>query len=445
VRDLVKFFSLGIIFFFIFPLFSQDYSVGVFEWAKEDLNVTQFRNGESIFFAQTDEDWEQASNEGKPAYCFVQGDKSKGVLYNWFAVNDARGIAPEGFRIPNSSDFEELLASDQELKSKNGNWIGETITEKSKFNALAKGYRGFDGSSFLSDGYLNYYWTIDKGKSLYAKRFGVIAGQNPLIDQGRREDGCSVRLIRDFSVSLMPSQIYAYKSSIKPNENCTLRLDDGLLGEGAQFYWFKAQCYNSIANSFATGRMVKFLLNETTDIYVAIFNGLTKIGCISIKITVKDESILPSAINGKNSICEYENIDLELNDGELCTSCDWYWYDSPDFSGVPIGTGSNIEVKSTYSRTYYVRSESKTTGKQTEAISKYVVVNQIPPDPKEIVFRSGQEICSGDLLMCDVQGPDLMNAKWVWEYDGKQVEGKELIQYLFNNSIAQKEVSILVY
>jgi hypothetical protein len=92
-----------------------------------------------------------------------------------------------------------------------------------------------------------------------------------------------------------------------------------------------------------------------------------------------------------------------------------------------------------------VRSESKSTGKISEAISKYVTVNQIPPNPREIILRSGKEICSGDLMMCTVQGPELNNFKWVWEYDGKQAEGKELIEYLYNYSNAQKEVAIRVF
>jgi len=418
----------------------QDFSSDVFEWAKEELKVTSFRNGESIFFAQSDEDWEQASNEGKAAYCFVQGDQSKGVLYNWFAVNDPRGLAPEGYRLPSTFDFEKLIASGIELKSRNGNWVDQNIVQNSEFNAIAKGYRSFDGSSFLSVGYLNYYWSNDKGKALYAQRLGIVAGQNPLIDQGRREDGCSVRLIRDFKVSIMPTQIYSAKTVVKPNEKIVLKLTDGSLGEGAEFYWFVGQCpTTTTTTSFASGRVISCSLKETSDVYVAIFKGSKKIGCKGINITVRDESIIPSNIIGSNSACAGGYVDLRLDDGELCSTCEWYWYDSPDFSEESIGKGWTFSVKSTSSKQYYVRSESRSTGKVTDAVSKFITIYQVPPDPTSISYTSGNEICVGDLLQCSVKGQDDGNSTWIWEFDGKEEEGQYLKTYLY------KSTSIKVY
>jgi uncharacterized protein (TIGR02145 family) len=439
VKSIVKQFLLSLHILLSYTGLCQDFGSDFFEWAREDLKVTKFRNGESIFFAQSDEDWEQASNEGRPAYCFVQGDQAKGVLYNWFAVNDPRGLAPEGYRLPSTLDFEKIIASGIELKSRIGNWVDQNIIQNSEFNAIAKGYRSFDGSSFLSDGYINYYWSSDKGKALYAQRLGIVAGQNPLIDQGRREDGCSVRLIRDFKVSIMPSQIYSAKTVVKPNEKIVLKLTDGSLGEGAEFYWFVGQCPSSTTTSFASGRVISCSLKETSDVYVAIFKGSKKIGCKSINITVRDESIIPSSIIGGNSACAGGYVDLRLDDGELCTTCEWYWYDSPDFYGQAIGQGSTLSVKSTSSKQYYVRSESRSTGKVTDAISKYITIYQVPPDPTSISYTSGSEICSGDLLQCSVKGPDIGNSTWIWVYDGKEVEGQYLKTYLY------KSTSLKVY
>ncbi len=430
-------FKIKLIFIFLLChsiLLGQDYRAGIFEWSKEDLTVTQFRNGDPIFHAQSDEEWEQASNEGKPAYCFVQGDQSKGVLYNWFAVNDPRGLAPQGYRLPSTDDFEKLISSGIELKSNKGNWTANNIAGNSEFNATSKGYRSFDGSSFLSQGYLNYYWSNEKGKALYAYRFGLFAEQSPLIDEGRREDGYSVRLIRDFEVSVLPSQIFTPKKVVKPKEKVVLKLNDGALGKGANFYWFKGECNNSVNNSFASGRVIECVLNETTVISVGIFKGDKRIGCKSIKIEVKDVSVLPSSIKGDDWACEGGYIDLYLNDGELCSTCDWYWYNTPDFSGPSIGVGDSISVRCFASNTYYVLSKSKTSRVVTEAISKNITIYSVPPDPLSINYISGTELCNGDLFQCSVNGPELENSKWVWEYEGKIVEGKNLNVFLNNSS-----------
>ncbi|NDB42022.1 MAG: hypothetical protein EB035_03505, partial [Actinobacteria bacterium] len=50
---------------------------------------------------------------GTPAYCYYKNDPTTvskyGLLYNWYAVNDPRGLAPEGFQIPEIEDWDELV------------------------------------------------------------------------------------------------------------------------------------------------------------------------------------------------------------------------------------------------------------------------------------------------------------------------------------------------
>jgi uncharacterized protein (TIGR02145 family) len=72
----------------------------------------RFRNGELIPEAKTKNEWETASEEGRPAFCYYNNDpttaKKYGVLYNWYAVNDPRGLAPEGWRVPSYSDIDKI-------------------------------------------------------------------------------------------------------------------------------------------------------------------------------------------------------------------------------------------------------------------------------------------------------------------------------------------------
>jgi uncharacterized protein (TIGR02145 family) len=49
-----------------------------------------------------------AINDEKPAMC-ISLDYPNEVLYNWFAIKDERGVAPDGYRIPTASDVNTLI------------------------------------------------------------------------------------------------------------------------------------------------------------------------------------------------------------------------------------------------------------------------------------------------------------------------------------------------
>lgn len=86
--------------------------IGKQVWMTENLNVFTFRNGDTIPQARTKKEWIEAGKNGKPAWCFYENDLSNGVkygrLYNWFAVNDPRGLAPIGWKVPEFEDFNSL-------------------------------------------------------------------------------------------------------------------------------------------------------------------------------------------------------------------------------------------------------------------------------------------------------------------------------------------------
>ena len=88
-------------------------TVGSQIWSTENLNVAKFRNGDAIPEAKTDEEWQQASANEYPAWCYYNNNKKNakkyGKLYNWYAVNDPRGLAPEGWHIPSNDDWEGLI------------------------------------------------------------------------------------------------------------------------------------------------------------------------------------------------------------------------------------------------------------------------------------------------------------------------------------------------
>jgi uncharacterized protein (TIGR02145 family) len=92
---------------------SQTITFGSQVWMTKNLDVDKFRNGDPIPQAKTNEDWKKAGEEGKPAWCYYKNDTVKGIkygkLYNWYAVNDPRGLAPTGFHIPSDEDWTKLI------------------------------------------------------------------------------------------------------------------------------------------------------------------------------------------------------------------------------------------------------------------------------------------------------------------------------------------------
>jgi uncharacterized protein (TIGR02145 family) len=86
--------------------------IGNQSWMAENLNTSKFRNGDPIPEVKTDEEWAKALKEGRPAWSYYDNDQKKGAkygkLYNWYAVNDPRGLAPIGWHIPTDNEWTAL-------------------------------------------------------------------------------------------------------------------------------------------------------------------------------------------------------------------------------------------------------------------------------------------------------------------------------------------------
>ena len=78
-------------------------------WAFENFDGTTFRNGDPIPQVTNDAAWASLTT---PAWCYFLNDTDNGriygKLYNGYAINDSRGLAPEGWRIPTKNDWTNL-------------------------------------------------------------------------------------------------------------------------------------------------------------------------------------------------------------------------------------------------------------------------------------------------------------------------------------------------
>ena len=131
-------------------------SYGLQVWTVPNLNVSHFRNGDTIPQARTDEEWSKAAETGTPAWCYQENNPANGSrygkLYNWYAVNDPRGLAPEGWHIPTNADWSTLIKNlngvdmaGSGLKSTSKVWKSRPGTNKIGFEGLPGGYRQADG------------------------------------------------------------------------------------------------------------------------------------------------------------------------------------------------------------------------------------------------------------------------------------------------------------
>lgn len=124
-------------------------------WMTENLNTDRFRNGDIIPEAKTQREWHLANSKKQPAWCNFEPNKIKlkgtyGKLYNWYAVNDIRGLAPQGFHIPTEKECKELIKlnsgsfSGNALKDKFG-WGIYSGNNSSGFSAMPSGFRSSNG------------------------------------------------------------------------------------------------------------------------------------------------------------------------------------------------------------------------------------------------------------------------------------------------------------
>lgn len=91
----------------------ENVTIGKQVWATRNLNVRTFRNGDSIYFARNEKEWRKGDKQQIPMCCYPYYDSVRaeelGLLYNWLAVSDKRGLAPAGYRIPTVEDWNTLI------------------------------------------------------------------------------------------------------------------------------------------------------------------------------------------------------------------------------------------------------------------------------------------------------------------------------------------------
>lgn len=138
--------------------------IGGQTWMKSNLKVDVYQNGDEIPHVQDSFSW---SNITYGAWCYVdEKDTIYGKLYNWYAVDDSRGIAPKNWKVPSNDDWEILTdylggkdSAGDKMKSKYGWKDSGGGSNSSKLNCLPGAGRTKTGSVFGTIGGNVGYWT----------------------------------------------------------------------------------------------------------------------------------------------------------------------------------------------------------------------------------------------------------------------------------------------
>ena len=148
-------------------------------WFSENLRTTFYGNGDAIPAGLTDGQWTTTNSGATAVYgegsytCYnyspdidacdeAQSLEEYGRLYNWYAVDDARGLCPSGWHVPTDeewTDLENYITSQgfsgtegTALKSQYGWHQSGNGTDDFGFSALPGGRRNYNNGYFYNAG-----------------------------------------------------------------------------------------------------------------------------------------------------------------------------------------------------------------------------------------------------------------------------------------------------
>lgn len=191
---------------------AQGVKIGNQQWMIKNLDVSTFKNGDVILEVKNEEEWERAKQTQTPAYCYYNYDKNNniyGKLYNWHAVVDYRGLAPNGWKIPSNKDFEELvtyLGRNAGTDLKSIYWLEKTYSTlefikqvNPGFNAMPAGMKSPNNYfSQINEGAL--WWTCSQADFYYAYVLSLLSRNGGFVsccDKLGLSGGASVRCIKE--------------------------------------------------------------------------------------------------------------------------------------------------------------------------------------------------------------------------------------------------------
>jgi uncharacterized protein (TIGR02145 family) len=168
-------------------------------WFAENLRNENYENGDAIPAGLSDSEWANTGSGASAAYDL----EVYGRLYNWYAVDDGRGLCPSGWHVPSDGEWNVLTdhlggesVAGGKMKSTYG-WVNDgNGTNSSGFTGLPGGDRNLNGN-FTNAGNFGAWWSSSPIGSAawfrYLGDFDEVVYRN----SNDSQNGFSVRCVRD--------------------------------------------------------------------------------------------------------------------------------------------------------------------------------------------------------------------------------------------------------
>jgi len=188
-------------------------TLGPQQWIAKNLAVTMFANGDKIDNIQSEAEWIQAGKERRPAWCYYNNDpvngQTYGILYNWYAVADPRGLAPKGWHIPTKYEWIPLFDFLGGDKDEIGHRMKSTAlwqpiggpdrngSNETGFGAVPGGLRFADDGTFSALGERAQFWSATENESERSAMVVIGISHDVSIAIAGKGFGYSVRCVKD--------------------------------------------------------------------------------------------------------------------------------------------------------------------------------------------------------------------------------------------------------
>ena len=192
------------------------------EWMAKNLKVITYRNGDPIPNVTANADWAALETGAYVAYNNNPDHiETYGILYNWYAVDDERGLCPQGWRVPSDEELEDFMnfldpngsINDNNAAGKikatgtlgdgeGGLWSPPNTgaIDQYGFSALPAGGR-FSNGNFAGMNDLTYFWSATPTPSEILQRAWIwyMSYNTDTFYRNNysRKEGYSIRCIKD--------------------------------------------------------------------------------------------------------------------------------------------------------------------------------------------------------------------------------------------------------
>ena len=185
-------------------------TIGSQVWSVENLKTTKYRNGDPIVNVTEYASWVALATG---AYCWYNNDATTykttyGALYNWYAVDDSRNIAPKGWHVASDADWTiltnlwggENIAGGKLKETGTAHWTTPNLdaTNETGFTALPGGFyiwpNGAGGVGVRGRWWTSTASSVALGWRRDIGNDGAYVHRDPY---GAKQDGYSVRCVKD--------------------------------------------------------------------------------------------------------------------------------------------------------------------------------------------------------------------------------------------------------